>query len=81
MVLLERGSQVEDARLLSMMGELFAGYRMAVSLQAPRDVALRVLPEPSEEVQAEVRGRRAGFSIAIRDMLALSEGLGLEFGW
>ncbi|MCL2609513.1 MAG: hypothetical protein FWD94_06395, partial [Treponema sp.] len=81
LTMLEAGSETVDARLLSMMEEFFTGYNISISLQAPRDVGIRVIPDSPDGAVVEVRGRKAGFSVETSQLPALSEGLELEFTW
>ena len=69
-----------DADLLSLFREFSEGYTISISLRAPNNASLAVMP-PSAPGERSSSGRNASFSIGTGDLFSFEEGLSLEFGW
>lgn len=80
LVLVEPGQQIQDEQLLSLMQEVSSGYEISITVNAPKNVALAVLPQPVSQARTGGNGRTASFAAGTSDLPGLSE-LALEFSW
>jgi hypothetical protein len=67
-----------DPELLALAEEAFRGYRIAVSLNAPSPVELRV-SGGGEGLDIDQGGKKAGFSIPLYGLISLPGPLTVEF--
>ena len=80
LALLDPSPQTVNADLVSLMQEVCEGYDLQISLSAPRDASLAVIPSV-QGARVVSQGRKVSFAIGIGDLLSLSEGLALEIRW
>jgi len=80
------GSLYDDS-MVNLMKMIFSGYNFSVSFSGPGNTTLTILDSKGNSKQAPVSsaavltGRRVSFSIAIMEILNITDGLGLRFNW
>ena len=87
LVLLDGNLSIEP-ELLALADSTFAGYTLGFSLSVPGDASL-VLTDSSgaqlktvpESARLTQQGKKTSFSMDMKDLFKLSDGLGLEFTW
>jgi len=70
-----------NADLVSLLQEVSAGYEIGISLSAPSNAQLAVIPSSVQAARLVSQGRTVSFAIATGDIFNLHEGLALEISW
>jgi len=70
-----------DADLLSLLREISAGYELRVSLTAPKEAALSVIPPSAPAKNLITKGKKVSFSIEMGELVGLQDGLILDIAW
>ena len=70
-----------NADLLALLREISEGYTVSISLSAPKNAGLAVIPAVTVAAQTVTSGKKVSFSIASGDLLSLDESLELEITW
>ena len=81
LVLLDPSPQPINADLASLLREVSAGYEISVSLSAPGEASLAVIPPSVRAARLVPQGRKVSFAIATGDLFSLTNGLALEIQW
>jgi hypothetical protein len=80
LVLLESAANAANAELLSLLREVSEGYSVGISLSAPGNASLAVLPQTAA-ARVVPMGRKVSFAIDMGDLMGLENGLALEINW
>jgi hypothetical protein len=72
---------VIDNDFRSLMRQITVGYEIRVSLNAPRNAALAVVPSSVSAAQIVSSGKKVSFTIGLEELIGLEGGLALEIGW
>jgi len=67
--------------LLSLLREVSAGYELSISLSAPKNATLSMMPSSVPAARTTSAGKKVSFAIDMRDMLELNQDLALEIVW
>jgi len=81
LVLLEPSADIANSDLLSLLRDVSAGYEMSVSVSAPKNAALSVIPSSVPAARTASGGKKVSFAIDMKDLLELNQGLVLEIVW
>jgi hypothetical protein len=83
--LLDPSETVSNRDLLALLREISGGYEFGISFSLPNDACLTVIPasvqSAAPSAKLEANGKKVSFSIGMRDLLNLNEGLALEIRW
>jgi hypothetical protein len=80
LVLLEPSTSLVNADLLSLLKEISASYEIGISLSAPKNASLSVIPSSATTARLVPTGKKVSFAIGLGDLLYLDE-LALEIAW
>jgi len=81
LVLLEPSDARVNTDLLSLLREVSIGYELNISVSAPKNAALSVLPSSVMAARTASRGKKVSFAIGMGDLLELNQELTLEIVW
>ena len=79
--LLDPSPQAISDDLVSLLKEVCEGYDLRISLIVPRNASIAMFPANVEGAKLVSHGKKVSFTIAMGEMLSLSEGLVLEMKW
>jgi hypothetical protein len=80
LTLLSPSSAIANPDLLSLLGEISAGYEINLSLSAPKTASLAVPPSvPAARLVSQ--GKKVSFAAGLTDIIGLNEGLVIEISW
>jgi len=80
-VLLDPCAPIEDADLLSLMGEISSGYEIRIGLGLPGAAGLETVPATVPGARREVSGGNVSFAIDTGQIPQITDGLALEVSW
>jgi hypothetical protein len=80
LVLMEHSTGIANADLLSLLKEISVGYEIGISLSAPKNASLSVVPSSVSTARLVPGRRKVSFAIGLGDLLYLNE-LALEIAW
>ncbi|GHV37772.1 hypothetical protein AGMMS49546_06650 [Spirochaetia bacterium] len=84
---LSSGAENIEPELLSLVESVSQGYKAAISLSGPRDTALALFDHGGKPLRGSngiewvQAGKKTSLAIPVSQLLALKEGLSLEFSW
>jgi len=81
LVLLDRSDDSVNADLISLLKEVSAGYELSISVSAPKNAAISVVPSSVPAARITSSGKKVSFTIGMGELLELNEGLTLEIVW
>jgi hypothetical protein len=81
LVLLEPSNDLVNGDLRSLMREVSAGYEFSITVSAPINAAISVIPSSVPAARVVSRGKKVFFAIDMGDLLDLDQGLALEIAW
>jgi len=81
LVLLDPVKDAIDADLLSLLREVSAGYEINISLTAPKDATLSVIPPAVPAARIVPQGKKVSFAMDMGELVSLKDGLILEIVW
>ena len=87
LTILNGANRKYDDNLMALMNSVFSGYNFSISFSAPGNSTMTItdgegntIPAPSQAA-ATTQGRKVSLSMGIMDLIGLSNGLGVRFGW
>jgi hypothetical protein len=80
LVLVEPSVNAANAELISLLREISEGYSVGISLSAPGDASLALIPQVAA-ARLVSQGRKVSFAIDMGDLMGLENGLALEMRW
>jgi hypothetical protein len=81
LVLMDRPEDIVNADLLSLLREISAGYELNISVSAPKNAALSVIPPSVPTARTVSSGKKVSFAIDTGELIDLNQGLALEIVW
>ena len=81
LALLDPPQKAINADLVSLLKEVCEGYELHISLSVPRNASLAVVPANVQGAKLVSQGKKVSFTVAMGEILSLSEGLILEMRW
>ena len=81
LVMLDPSSSIDNTDLISLLREISAGYEIRISLSAPKNADLSVIPPSVPASQLVSHGKKVTFAIASGELVDLKDGLALEISW
>jgi hypothetical protein len=80
LVLLDPSSDTIDSNLLSLLKDISAGYEISLSLSAPKNAAISLIPSVSS-ARITAQGKKVSLAIGMADLLDIKDGLAVEISW
>jgi hypothetical protein len=79
--MLEPSGGIADADLFALLREMSEGYEISISLSAPKNASLSVLPASVPSARLVSQGKKVSFAAGLADLVNIKEGLVLEISW